>query len=439
MISPGQSVTWIIAGVISSTGGSLFAAADGALASIPGAHLQSLGEQKGLVGDAFRRYIQDRHRILSRWLVGRIIAISIAAVLYSRVAEAIFSATAVGPSAALETLAAVLCAVLTYGTLTAGLLNAARRRPEVLGSLALRFLRPLEWLVVPLADPLAAFGRFVASRFEKKREIDARRAETEVQWVVMEGERTGAIANEPAEMIRNVLEFKDLTAREVMVPRRRISAIEASTSLERALALVAADGHSRYPVYRETLDNVVGLLYAKDLFAVVKEKKILTTRLSDIARSPVLYVVETQSILSMLREMRARRLHMAVVSDEFGGTSGLVTLEDIIEEIVGEIHDEYDTEMQIQDLGEGRLVADAAVSLADLSARLGRNIPADGEFESLGGLIVHRVGRVPEVGATLTVDGLKLIVREADKTRVAKVEIVPIDAPARPAVSAVPS
>ncbi|WP_394830887.1 hemolysin family protein [Pendulispora rubella] len=436
MINPGQSVTWIIAGVVSSAVGSLFAAGDGALVTIPAAHLQSLTEQKGVVGDAFRRFTLDRHRILSRWLVGRIIAISIAAVLYSRVAEGIFMATSIGASPALETLAAVLCAVLTYGTLAAGLLNAARRRPEILGSLALRFLRPLEWLVFPLADPLAAFGRFVGSRFEKRTEMDARRAETEVQWVVMEGERTGAIANEPAEMIRNVLEFKDLTAREIMVPRRRISAIEASISLERVVALVAADGHSRYPVYRETLDNVVGLLYAKDLFAVVKEKKVHTTRLADICRSPVLYVVETQSILSMLREMRARRLHMAIVSDEFGGTSGLVTLEDIIEEIVGEIHDEYDTEVQIQELGEGRLVADAAVPLADLSARLGRAIPADGEFESLGGLIVHRAGRVPEVGATLTVDGLKLIVREADKTRVVKVEIVPMDGASRPAAAA---
>ncbi|WP_394827520.1 hemolysin family protein [Pendulispora albinea] len=440
MINPGQSVTWIIAGIISSAVGSLFATADGALAAIPAAHLQSLSEQPGVVGDAFRRYVQNRHVVLSRWLVGRIIAISVAAVLYSRVAESVFVATSIGASPALETVAAVLCAVSTYGTLSAGLLNAARRRPEVLGTLALRFLRPLELVLVPLADPLAAFGRFIGNRFEKKKsEIDARRAETEVQWVVMEGERTGAIANEPAEMIRNVLEFKDLTAREVMVPRRRISAIEVSTSLERVVALVAADGHSRYPVYRETLDNVVGLLYAKDLFAVVKEKKVHTTKLSDIARSPVLFVIETQSILSMLREMRARRLHMAIVSDEFGGTSGLVTLEDIIEEIVGEIHDEYDTETQIQELGEGRLVADAAVPLADLSARLGRNIPADGEFESLGGLIVHRAGRVPEVGATLTVDGLKLIVREADKTRVVKVEIVPIEMSARPAASAPPS
>jgi CBS domain containing-hemolysin-like protein len=114
------------------------------------------------------------------------------------------------------------------------------------------------------------------------------------------------------------------------------------------------------------------------------------------------------------------------VSDEFGGTSGLVTLEDIIEEIVGEIRDQADAvDAQIQDLGDGRLVADASISLADLSARLGKEITADGDFESLGGLLVHRAGRVPAIGATLTLDGYKLIVREADETRVVKVEIVP--------------
>ena len=130
--------------------------------------------------------------------------------------------------------------------------------------------------------------------------------------------------------------------------------------------------------------------------------------------------------LAVLREMRQKRLHLALVSDEFGGTGGLVTLEDIIEEIVGEIRDEYDTEevAPIQKLAEGRFVADAAIAIGDLEMHLGKKLPEDGDFESLGGLIVHRAGRVPEVGATVALDGYKLIVREADETRVVKVEIV---------------
>ena len=197
--------------------------------------------------------------------------------------------------------------------------------------------------------------------------------------------------------------------------------------LDDVLALVTTDGHSRYPVYRETLDNVVGLLYVKDLFALVRDKRLGSAKLSDLVRAPVLFVAETQPAASVLREMRAKRLHMAIVSDEFGGTGGVVTLEDILEEIVGEIHDEYDTdhEEQIEQVGDNRFVADAAISIGDLSTRLGKDIPVEGDFESLGGLLVHRAGRVPPIGSTLTVDGFTFIVREADETHIVKVEIVP--------------
>ena len=132
-----------------------------------------------------------------------------------------------------------------------------------------------------------------------------------------------------------------------------------------------------------------------------------------------------QGVSSVLREMRARRLHMAVVIDEFGGVSGIVTLEDILEVIVGEIRDEYDTEeAPIQDLGDGRLLADAAVSVHDLSAYLGAEIPDSGDYESLGGLLIQQSGKVPGVGVCIEVFDLSFIVRDADEKRVAKVEIV---------------
>jgi CBS domain containing-hemolysin-like protein len=243
--------------------------------------------------------------------------------------------------------------------------------------------------------------------------------------VVSQGERTGAIANEPAEMIRNVLDFKDLIIKDVMIPRRRASGIDMGTSLADVIEMVSTEGHSRYPVFRETLDNVIGLLYAKDLFKVVREGRLATAKLTDLIRMSVLFVLETQPTASVLREMRAKSLHMAVVSDEFGGTSGIVTLEDILEEIVGDIRDEHDlaTDAQIQQIGDGRFVVDAAVSLSDLSERIGKDLPANGEFESVGGLLIDRAGRVPEVGAVLQLDGVRFVVREADETRVVKVEI----------------
>jgi CBS domain containing-hemolysin-like protein len=425
---PGGLVVELVSAALVTAVGSLFAAGDAALSEIPEGRVQALSADATGPGAAFRRFVRDPLRVLSRWLVGRVVALSAATVLLNDAARA----------AGLDRLGlpvAVLGSVITYGTFTEILATLARRRPERAGALALTFLRPLEWLLVPLADPLAIVGRAVGRRVPKARTVDARLTETEVEWAVSEGEKAGAIANEPAEMIRKVLDFKDLTAREVMVPRRHIQGIELSTPLRDVVALVSGENHSRYPVYRENIDNVVGLFYAKDLFAIVRDGRLDTTRLADAVRTPVMFVSESQPAAKILQDMRSRRLHMAVVSDQFGGTAGLVTLEDIIEEIVGDIRDEKDREAPIQSMGDGRVVADASVSIAELEQALGKHLPDDGEFESLGGLIVSRAGRVPQVGATVRVDGLKLIVREADETRVVKVEIVPERAaPSAPAL-----
>ncbi len=421
----GGVVVEVLAAALATAVGSLFAAGDAALTELPEGRIQALSAAEG-TGASFRRFARDPAQILSRWLVGRVVAICVATMLLDDAARRAGVERFVFPIA-------MLGVVLTYGTFTEIVGTLARRRPERAGALALVFLRPLEWLVVPIADPLAIIGRAVGRRVPKTRSVDPRITETEVEWVVSEGEKAGAIANGPAEMIRKVLDFKDLTAREVMVPRRHILGIELATSLTDVVALVSAEKHSRYPVYRENIDNVVGLLYAKDLFVVVRDGGLATTKLADILRTPVMFLSENQPAAKILQDMRSRRLHVAIVSDEFGGTAGLVTLEDIIEEIVGDIRDEHDLEAPIQPIGDGRVVADASVALADLAQALGKALPEDGEFESIGGLIVSRAGRVPKVGATVHVGGLKFIVREADEKRVVKVEIVP-ERPPQPVV-----
>jgi putative hemolysin len=397
--------------------GSLFASADAALTSLPEARLQSLVD--GEKDKRFSRYAADRLRLLSRWLVARVLAVSLSAVVLSETFRAEMRPAFAGALA-------VLVSVVAYSTFAEIFGTIARRRPEEMGRYALRFLKPIELLLLPVAEPLALIGRFVGQRVPASSSADARLTETEVEWIVAQGEKAGALEKEPATMIRNVLDFKHLTAKEVMIPRRRISAIPATMPLAEVLEHVIKDGHSRYPVYRESLDNVVGLLYVKDLFEIVRQGRMPALTLDALVRKPVLFVTETQGALSVLREMRSRRLHLAIVSDEFGGTGGIVTLEDIIEEIVGDIRDEYDTEeiAPIQKVGEGRYVADAAIPITDLELHLGKKLPEEGDFESLGGLIVHRAGRVPKVGARVTLDGYELIVREADETRVVKVEIV---------------
>ncbi len=413
---PGGIVVEVVAAGVVTAVGSLFAAGDVALGEIPDGRMLALAAEAGPDGAAFRRFAADPVLILSRWLVGRVVALSCATVMVYQAA---------GGLGRWAMPVAVVGVVLLYGTFTEIFGTVGRRRPEKVGAMALRFLQPLEWLVVPLANPLSFVGKAVGRRVPKARKVDARLTETEVEYVVSEGERAGSMAREPAEMIRKVLDFKDLTAREVMVPRRIIEGIEVSTPLEQVVALISAGKHSRYPVYRETVDNIMGQLYVKDLFAVVRDGGLASRTLADLVRSPVMFVSENQSAAKILADMRAKKLHMAVVSDEFGGTSGLVTLEDILEEIVGDIRDEKDPDAPIQSMADGRVVVDASMSITDLEHALGKSLPDDGEFESVGGLIVSRAGRVPKVGTQLRVEGLNLIVREADEKRVVKVEIVP--------------
>jgi CBS domain containing-hemolysin-like protein len=421
----------VIAAAVFTAVGSVFAAGDAALTEIPEGRMQALSAEGSPTAATFRRFARDPTGILSRWLVGRVLAITLAAMLLGEAARL----------AGLERYAiaaAVLGTVLMYGTFAEVIGTLARRRPEQLGGVVLGILWPVEWVLAPLADPLAILGRFVGRRVPKARTVDARLTESEVEWAVSEGEKAGSIAPAPAEMIRKVLDFKDLTAREVMVPRRHILGIEIAMPIADVVALVVSEKHSRYPVYRENIDNVVGLLYAKDLFVVMRDGKVGTPKLSEIVRTPVLFVTESQPAGKILQDMRSRRMHVAIVSDEFGGTAGLITLEDIIEEIVGDIRDEHDGEAPIQTDGDGRLVADASVPLAYVAQALGKPFSVDGEFESLGGLIVSRAGRVPPVGATVHVDGVKLIVREADETRVVRVEIVPERPPVPPPRPSVP-
>jgi CBS domain containing-hemolysin-like protein len=416
-------VEGLLAALLCAAIGSIFAAADAALGELTTGHIAALLDQtEGAAHSAIERYHKDPAGRRSRWLVGRVVFTALAAVLVASALAAHVPRWAVEPVGALG-------ALLTYGTIAEVATTVARTRAEAFARRFLPFVRPFELIITPLAAPLGLLGRTVV-RLLPAPPPDAKVVETEVEWAVSEGQKTGSIAQEPAEMIRNVLEMKDLVARDVLVPRTQVCAIEVETPLQEVLRVVSTEGHSRFPVYREKIDNIVGLLYAKDLFRVLGEGKVATTRLRDLVRGPVNFVPELQGVSSVLREMRAQRLHMAIVIDEFGGVSGIVTLEDILEVIVGDIRDEYDTEeAPIQDLGNGHLLADASVSVHDLSAYLGAEIP-DGDYESLGGLLTHQAGRVPPVGSSIDAYGLSFLVREADEKRIVKVEIIRSAVPA---------
>jgi len=198
------------------------------------------------------------------------------------------------------------------------------------------------------------------------------------------------------QLLKNVLEFNDKTVREIMIPRTKVVALDVNAPREKVVKVVLNEGYSRLPVYKDTIDNIIGIVYAKDLINYIEEPNLFV--LYDLVR-PAYFVPETKKISELLRELQKNKIHMAIVVDEFGGFEGIVTLEDILEEIVGEIHDEYDkVEKNYEILKDGSIVVDASMQVSDFNKKFNVDIPEGTDYESLGGFVSKLAGRIPEEG-----------------------------------------
>lgn len=243
----------------------------------------------------------------------------------------------------------------------------------------------------------------------------------DIETIIDSGQETGLIDEDGNEMIHRILEMKDVVVREVMVPRTDILALEVNASIDDMTKLVVKAGHSRVPVYDETIDKVVGIVYAKDLlkYWISKAKN---GKIRDIMRKP-LFVPETKNIDELFKELKSKRIHIAIVVDEYGGTSGLVTIEDLIEEIVGDIQDEHDAEEEVfAKVSEGSYIADAKIDIDELSEKLDIEIPKE-DYDTLGGFLVHMSNNIPSVMDEITYKNILFTVIEADERKVSKVGI----------------
>jgi CBS domain containing-hemolysin-like protein len=236
------------------------------------------------------------------------------------------------------------------------------------------------------------------------------------------GEEAGWIEHEEREMIEGVMDFGDTLVREIMIPRVDVVALEVNSSLDRALDVAITRGHSRIPVYEETIDNVIGILYAKDLIPVLRDGK-RDTPLRDIIR-PAHFVPATMKVSTLLEDLQRRRVHMAIVVDEYGGTAGIVTLEDLIEQIVGEIRDEYDTEEpSIVEVGPHELIVDARVTIDDVADMLEVEFP-ETTADRIGGLVYEQLGRIPRVGDQVICGDVTITVLSIKGIRAERLHIV---------------
>lgn len=416
---PPEQPIYLLLALLPAAAAAVFAAASAAVAALSGVRLAALQERlDGADRRAIERYVRRDATLEARWLVLRVLCVAVSALLLHPTLPL---------TGGVRIATAALVTALTYAIPSEIARAIVSRNPERATLFLLKFLRPVEWLVVPIADTIALFARRFSPPRDTRTEATDGVTEAEVEIIVNKGELTGALDHEQSEMIRNVLDFGDLTAEDVMVPRTQVTSIAADTPISNVLKIIAETQHSRYPVYQEGVDNVIGILHVKDLMHRLAETGSVSnaTRLESILRQPVVFVPDSQPASTVLKDMRVGRHHLAVVIDEFGGFAGIVTLEDVIEEIVGDIQDEHDADdPPIVDLGNGRLAVDARIPVADLNRYLGTDLPDDGDYVSLGGLVVEQAGRVPEVGAKLLAFGLELSVTKADERHVETVELV---------------
>jgi len=305
------------------------------------------------------------------------------------------------------------------------LLVLAELLPRILGThrpnAALAWTIPLLGLSVLVFSPVTIAQTMLLHRFARREHGEAAFLTLEeLQRYLDVREDAGMLEAGEREMIEEILEFGDTMVKEVMVPRIDVKAVSINDDYDDVRRIVAETGHSRLPVYDGDIDHVIGIMHVKDLLRQPEGEAVPLRKLARKA----LFVPETKMIDDLLREFRQARIHMAIVVDEYGGTAGMVTLEDLLEEIVGEIQDEYDSEVPlVRKIDSEHFIADAIVSLEDFEEMTGIELPEDG-FDTLGGFLYALEGKVPERGHILEWEDLQFTILETEGRRILKVEIV---------------
>jgi putative hemolysin len=285
-------------------------------------------------------------------------------------------------------------------------------------------VRPVQVLnrvLFVLLVPFTTFERALRRMLGVQHALTPADAEDRLRHLV---EGNADLEEDEREMITSVIELGEQPVREIMIPRIDIVAAPDSSSVRDVLDRVVESGHSRIPIFDQTIDNITGVIYAKDLLKFLRDGE-QTAPVKPLVREPS-FVPETKKVDELLHEMQQRRVHLAIVVDEYGGTAGLITIEDLIEEIVGEIQDEYDVEeAPIQELSDTEALFDARVSIRDVNDTLDLDIE-DEDFDTLGGLLYHELGKVPNAGDEVRVDGALVQVLTTTGRRVRKVRVVKV-------------
>lgn len=318
----------------------------------------------------------------------------------------------------------IVVIVITFFFLVFGELipkSLALSNPEAMGLMVAPLIDKFSKNASILVSLLTASSNMILKPFHRKAFTEREFvSEEEVKLLIEEGGEQGVFELEEKELIHSVFEFTDTSVKEVMIPALQMVTVGISMSADEVKAIILEEKFSRYPVIGKDLNDIRGILYAKDFYNLAS--RMGASNIHRIIKPPI-FIPETMKISILLREMQRKRVHMAIAIDEYGAVSGLVTLEDLLEEIVGEIRDEYDTESPVIQLEDGSMIIDASISVSDLNEDYNIIIPESTEYETLGGFIVMSLQRIPKTGDTVDFEGKRFRIIEMVAQRISKVKM----------------
>ena len=398
-----------------------FAATETALFSLTRSQIDELADRKDAAAKRLVKLLDEPRRLLIVLLSGNTIVNIVAATIAALATNRAFSGEGHAPVLVFVLqVIAVTMVILISGEILPKL--AAIRNPLQWSLRISGILVAICWVLSPITMLLVPFTDFIAKLFG----VEKRRlwiSEEEIKTLVEVGEEHGALEKSEKELIHSIFEFGDTTVREIMVPRTDMICLDIDESIETLLDTIRKYGHSRIPIYENTRDNIIGILHAKDLLPHYPLKEAFDLR--SLLRKPY-FVPEAKLIQELLKEFQEQRLHLAIAVDEYGGTAGLVTFEDVIEEIVGEIQDEHDMEHPLWTrIDERTIVIEAKVDVETTNHVLGEDvIPTDEDYETLGGFLLAELGEFPEAATKVEYHNFEFIIEEVRAHRLGRIRVV---------------
>ncbi|MDR7869327.1 MAG: hemolysin family protein [Tissierellaceae bacterium] len=395
---------------------SLFSASETALMSLSKIRVKQMVENKEKGGEKVSKLLSEPSKLLTAILIGNNAVNIGASSLMTSLAIDAFGNTGVGLATGIMTLLILIFGEITPKSLAAQ--NSEKVAVKVSG-----FVQFVIILVTPISFVLTRITNFMVKVLGG--EIDNNQpfiTQEELRTIVSVSHKEGVLEGEEKDMIYNVFDFGDSQVNDVMITRTEMIAIDVDLSYEETIEVINREQYSRIPVYEDTIDNIVGILYVKDLL-FLQIQNDLEFNLRKYVRQPH-FTYEYKSTKELFSEMRENRIHMVVVIDEYGGTEGIVTIEDLIEEIVGEIEDEYDKDIQeIDVIKEDEYLVNGNIKIEDLNDLIGIHLESD-DFDTIAGFVIGIVDRIPEEGEEIEFENIKFIIENIDRNRIEKIRIL---------------